>query len=170
MSICGGRTCWLRRWWRRGATKRHLYLPAGDWYDFWTNELIHGGKWIERAVDLATMPLYVRAGTVLPMDPVRQFTGEVVTEPTTLVVYPGDYGTFTMYDDDGHTQAYKDAADPAAQGINFQWHEVGLVAIEPDPRMKKWPGGVRVFNVKRAGSDAAPQRVEFRGLPVNVKM
>src|SRR5438128_6702380 len=59
---------------QKGAQSRRLYLPAGTWYDWWTGESLAGQRWIERAVDLATMPLYARAGAIVPLDPVRQFT------------------------------------------------------------------------------------------------
>ena len=90
----------------KGATSRNVYLPAGDWYDWWTNERSSGGRTVARNVDLATMPIYVRAGAVIPVDPIRQYTMQVVTEPTTLQVYRGADGEFTMYEDDGMTQDY----------------------------------------------------------------
>jgi alpha-glucosidase/alpha-D-xyloside xylohydrolase len=90
----------------KGATSRDVYLPAGDWYDWWTNERVAGGRTVSRAVDLATMPLYVRAGAIVPVDPVRQYTAEPVSEPTTLRVYRGADGAFTLYDDDGASQQY----------------------------------------------------------------
>ena len=65
----------------KGATSRRLYLPRGRWYDFWTGESFEGGREISRAVDLATIPLYVRAGTILPMGPVRQSTASWWTVP-----------------------------------------------------------------------------------------
>ena len=88
----------------KGATSREVYLPAGDWYDWWTNEKAKGGATVTRAVDLATMPLYVRAGAIVPFDPVRQYTSQPVTEPTTLKVYTGADGQYTLYADDGITQ------------------------------------------------------------------
>jgi alpha-glucosidase/alpha-D-xyloside xylohydrolase len=90
----------------KGATSRAVYLPAGDWYDWWTGERTAGARTVTRAVDLATMPLYVRAGAIVPVDPVRQYTGEPVSEPTTLRVYRGADGRFTLYDDDGISQEY----------------------------------------------------------------
>jgi alpha-glucosidase/alpha-D-xyloside xylohydrolase len=90
----------------KGATKRNVYLPAGEWYDWWTNEKSPGRQTVSRAVDLATMPIYVRAGAIIPSDPVRQFTGQSVTEPTTLKVYRGANGTYTLYEDDGVSQDY----------------------------------------------------------------
>ena len=65
-----------------------------------------GGQDVIRKVDLATMPIYVRAGAIIPIDPVRQYTAQPVTEPTTLRVYRGANGQFTLYDDDGISQEY----------------------------------------------------------------
>ena len=90
----------------KGATSRAVYLPKGTWYDWWTNETTAGGQTISRAVDLATMPLYVRAGAIIPFDPIRQYTAEVVNEPTTLKIYSGADGSFTLYEDDGTSLDY----------------------------------------------------------------
>jgi alpha-glucosidase/alpha-D-xyloside xylohydrolase len=90
----------------KGATRRDVVLPAGDWYDWWTDARVRGGRTHPRVVDLATMPIFVRAGAIIPVDPVRQYTAEPVTEPTTLRIYPGADGQFTLYEDDGLTQDY----------------------------------------------------------------
>jgi alpha-glucosidase/alpha-D-xyloside xylohydrolase len=92
----------------RGATERRLYLPKGDWYDFWTNDKHAGGCEMTRAVDLETMPLYVRAGGIVPLDPVRQYTSEPTDEPMTIRIYSGADGTFRLYDDDGKSLDYQD--------------------------------------------------------------
>ena len=91
----------------KGATSRTVYLPRGSWWDFWTEERIEGGRHIERPVDLKTMPLYVRAGAVIPMGPVRQYVDEPSDEPMTLVVYPGEDGASSWYEDDGTTFDYR---------------------------------------------------------------
>lgn len=91
----------------KGATERKVYLPRGEWYDFWTEEKFAGGREISKAVDLATMPLYVRAGAILPLGPVKQYTAEKVDAPLTLTVYPGADGAFTLYEDDGATFNYQ---------------------------------------------------------------
>ena len=77
-SISGAATCSSRRSSRRARRRRRVYLPRGTWFDFWTEERVEGGREIERAVDLATMPLYVRAGAVIPMGPVKQYTDEPI--------------------------------------------------------------------------------------------
>ena len=91
----------------KGATSRSLYLPRGTWFDFWTRERSEGGREVTRNVDLATMPLYVRAGAVIPMGPVKQHTEEPVDGSLTLWVHPGADGSFSLYEDDGKTFDYR---------------------------------------------------------------
>ncbi|HKB02692.1 MAG TPA: DUF5110 domain-containing protein, partial [Gemmataceae bacterium] len=155
----------------KGATERKLYVPEGDWYDFWTSEKVAGKREVTRKVDLATMPLYVRAGAILPLDPVRQFTAQPVSDPTTLRIYPGANGTFTLYDDDGRSLGYRDGSDAKTVWIRLQWDDKARrLTVEPDPRMRQWPGGVRAFTVETAGGAAKPKRVEFRGEKVVVDL
>jgi alpha-glucosidase/alpha-D-xyloside xylohydrolase len=155
----------------KGARSRRLYLPAGTWYEWWTGEKVEGNRWIERPVDLATVPLYVRAGAIIPLDPVRQHTSQAVTEPTTLRVYPGANGTFTLYDDDGQSLGYRAGLDAKMSWIRFRWDDAARrLTIEPDKRMKKWPGGVRVFSVGVVIGDAQPKRLEFRGERVQMTL
>ena len=87
----------------KGATSRKLYLPRGTWYDFWTEEKIEGGREIEKKVDLSVVPLYVRAGAVIPLGPVKQYSDEPVDGPLTLTAYPGLNGVSMLYEDDGKT-------------------------------------------------------------------
>lgn len=112
-----------------GATSREVYLPKGDWYDWWTNERAAGGQTVTRQVDLSTMPLYVRAGAIVPFDPVRQYTAQAVTEPTTPKIYTGADGTYTLYVDDGISQEYV-----AARGtwIRMTWNDrARQLTLEP---------------------------------------
>ena len=74
---------------KKAATKRQVYLPEGEWYDWWTNEKQPGAQTISRQVDLSIMPIYVRAGAIIPVDPIRQYTSEKVNEPTTLKIFTG---------------------------------------------------------------------------------
>jgi alpha-glucosidase (family GH31 glycosyl hydrolase) len=89
-----------------GATHRTTYLPSGQWWDYWTNHPIEGGKDEVREVDLETLPLYVKAGTILPVGPVKQYAQEASAEPLTLRVYPGANGSMSLYHDDGVSFAY----------------------------------------------------------------
>jgi alpha-glucosidase/alpha-D-xyloside xylohydrolase len=113
----------------KGATSREVYLPAGQWYDWWTNERHAGGQSVTREVDLATMPLYVRAGAIIPFDPVRQYTAQQVDEPMTLRVYTGADGDFTLYEDDGESLEYLDGK---ATWTRITWDDdARRVVIEP---------------------------------------
>src|SRR5215510_3017755 len=104
----------------KGATMRSLYLPRGQWYDFWTEEKVEGGREISRNVDLATMPLYVRSGSIIPLGPVKQFTAEKVDGALTLAIYPGADGSFTLYEDDGQTFDYQRGE---LMRIRMNWNE-----------------------------------------------
>lgn len=73
----------------KGSTERNVYLPQGTWWDYWTGERLEGGRDVSAKAALDSMPLCVKAGTVVPMGQVKQFTTEEATEPTTLRIYPG---------------------------------------------------------------------------------
>ena len=91
----------------QGATIRRVYLPPSAWYDFWTGERLDGGREIDRPVDLETIPLYVRAGSILPLGPVKRFAAEQVNEPLSISIYPGADTDFLLYEDDGTTFDYR---------------------------------------------------------------
>ncbi len=91
-----------------GAASRDVYLPRGtDWYDFWTGQRYAGGRIVHRAVTLATLPLFVRAGSIVPMGPEEEYTGEYPDAPIELRIYPGNDGDASLYADDGLTYAYE---------------------------------------------------------------
>jgi alpha-glucosidase/alpha-D-xyloside xylohydrolase len=150
----------------KGAKARRLYLPAGTWYDWWTGAKVAGPGWLERPVDLATMPIYARAGAIIPLDPVRQYTGEAVKEPTTLQVYRGADGRFALYDDDGHSLGYL-----RGQGswTRLTWDDGrGRLVIEPDPRSAARAQPERTFEVVvLPGKDR--KQVRYAGKRVSVE-
>ena len=91
----------------QGAISRKVYLPAGtDWYNYWTNERVHGGQAIDVTAPIDTLPLFVRAGSILPLGSAIESTNQKQTL-TKLRVYPGTDGSFTLYNDDGNTYAYE---------------------------------------------------------------
>src|SRR5262249_54379098 len=149
----------------QGARLRRLYLPAGSWYDCWTNKKISGGRWLERSVDLGTLPLYVRAGAIVPLDPVRQYTGQPVSEPTTLNVYSGTDGEFVLYDDDGVSLDY---LQNRAVWTRIRWDERRRVlSLEPDARSKMEASRLRRFEIELVPEDLR-RTVEYRGRKVKV--
>ncbi|PYV17861.1 MAG: glycoside hydrolase [Acidobacteria bacterium] len=92
---------------KQGATSRRLYLPRGIWYDFWTEEELKGGREIDRPVDLETLPLYLRAGALVPMGPIKRYAEEKPDDPLRINIYPGTDGEFTLYEDDGSSFNYQ---------------------------------------------------------------
>ena len=104
----------------QGVTSRDVYLPAGtDWFNFWTNERLKGGQTIHAAAPIDTIPLFVRAGSILPLGSVVESTADHQTVAT-VRVYPGADGHFDLYDDDGTTYSYEHGASRTS---HLQWSE-----------------------------------------------
>ncbi len=89
------------------ATKRGVYLPAGEWYDYWSNEKISGGKDITVDAPIDKLPLFVKAGSIIPTQQVVQYTDEEPIDPLTLEIFPGDVAQTEWYEDDGISFDYK---------------------------------------------------------------
>jgi alpha-D-xyloside xylohydrolase len=90
---------------------RPVYLPAGTtWYDFWTGQRYEGGQTIDADAPLDILPLYVKAGSLLPMGPHIQHSGEQLTAPWEIRVYPGADGSFAVYEDEGDSYHYEQGA------------------------------------------------------------
>ena len=119
----------------QGATKRSVYLPAGcDWYNYWTNERLHGGQTIEADAPIDTLPLFVRAGSIVPLG------SEVLSadEPQSIAsvrVYPGADGSFTLFQDDGTTYAYEKGAGSVTK---LNWNDASHRLIHEGPAA--WSG------------------------------
>ncbi len=116
----------------QGATQRTVYLPAGcDWYNYWTNERLHGGQTIVAAAPIDVLPLFVRAGSIVPLGsdvPSAQ-------QPQTIAsvrVYPGANGSFDLYQDDGTTYAYE---RDGGQVAHLEWDDSAGSLKAPD----RWP-------------------------------
>jgi alpha-D-xyloside xylohydrolase len=90
-----------------GATKRHLYLPKAKWYDFWTGAAQDGGVAIDSTAPLDKLPLYVRAGSILPIGPEVQYAAEKPADPMEIRIYPGADGDFSIYEDENDNYDYE---------------------------------------------------------------
>jgi alpha-D-xyloside xylohydrolase len=87
---------------------RRVYLPMGsDWYDFWTGQRYTGGQIINSVAVLDTMPLYVRSGSIVPIGPDITYVDEQPNAPLELHIYPGQNGSFALYDDEGDNYNYE---------------------------------------------------------------
>lgn len=104
-----------------GATDRSLYLPqASTWYDFWTGETFHGGQEILAKAPLDRIPLFVRAGSILPLGQVSEWAGQQTNAPIELRIYPGANGTFTLYNDEEDGYEYEKGAHAT---VTFSWDD-----------------------------------------------
>jgi alpha-D-xyloside xylohydrolase len=100
---------------------RTVYLPAGSaWFDFWTDAMCAGGSSILAAAPLERIPLYVRAGSILPMSEVMQYVDEVPDAPYELRVYCGADAHFSLYEDAGDSYAYEKGA---YSFVHLMWSE-----------------------------------------------
>jgi len=90
-----------------GAKTRYMYLPKGDWYDFWTREKVTGGKWIDANAPLDEMPIFIRAGAVVPMQQVIQYTDQAPADPLTFEIFPSSEAKGICYEDDGISFDYQ---------------------------------------------------------------
>ncbi len=158
------------------ARTRQVYLPAGaDWYDFHTGAFQSGGRSIEAAAPLARMPLYVRAGSIVPVGPEIQHTAEKPGAPITLLVFTGADGSFDYYEDDGLTYGYE-RGEFARIPLRYDAERNSLVIGARSGSYKGMPAE-RTFRVRwirpgaKAPADldaAADATVEYNGAEIAV--
>jgi alpha-D-xyloside xylohydrolase len=159
-----------------GARARQVYLPQGvEWYDFHSGAKHQGGKSVEAAAPLARMPLYVRAGSIVPVGPEIQHTGEKRDAPITLFVFTGADGSFDYYEDDGVSYGYE-KGDFARIPLRYDAAKGTLII---GARAGSFPGmpGKRTFNVRWIQDGARPPAdldakvdatVEYEGAEITV--
>lgn len=179
----GGQERYFRLGWRTPSDLRALaeakheldnaqrtYLPAGTiWYDFWTGERFAGGTTVAKACPLDTFPVYVRAGSIVPMGPADlQYATERPDAPYTIRIYPGANATFTLYADDNETYAYEHGQRAM---IDLTWDDAAQT-LHLGARQGSFPGMVaqRELHVALAGSrpPAATRTVTYAGQPLDV--
>ncbi|MBN8707157.1 MAG: DUF5110 domain-containing protein [Bacteroidetes bacterium] len=122
------------------------YLPNGsDWYDFWTGDKLAGGTDDIRSVSLSEIPIYVKAGSILPIGPAIQYTGEKPADPIELRVYPGSDGQFDLYEDEGDSYRYEKGISAV---IPMEWNQKDGILTLGD-RKGSFPGmlATRTFKV-----------------------
>lgn len=121
-----------------GVTRRPVYLPAGRaWYDFWTGQKHEGGQTIEAEAPLARLPLFVPAGTILPIEPNRlQHTKAYTGTRLELRVYPGADAAFTLYEDSGDGYQYEDGE---RLELPIRWDD-NSARLELAPTRGSFPG------------------------------
>jgi len=159
-----------------GATSRHLYLPKAKWYNFWTGETIDGGRAVDTPAPLHEIPLFVRAGTILPLGAPIEYAKQF-NDPMELRIYPGADGDFTLYEDEGDTYNYEGGAYATTA---LHWDDASRTLTIGD-RKGKFSGmqASHTFHIvvvaKNHGAGVEPattpeKSVSYAGLAVSVKL
>jgi len=117
--------------------KRELYLPSGtDWIDFWTGEKLRGGQIVIKEAPVDIIPLYVRAGAIIPIGPDVQYATEKRWDNLEIRIYAGADGLFTLYEDENDNYNYEKGA---YSNITFRWNDAGKTLTIGD-RKGSFPG------------------------------
>jgi alpha-D-xyloside xylohydrolase len=157
------------------ASTRQLYLPNAKWYDFWSGATTQGGSMIQAAAPLDRIPLYVRAGSILPMGPDMEWSTQKPADPIELRVYRGADGDFTLYEDENDNYDYEKGVHAT---IPFHWEDAkGVLTI--GERKGEFPGMLqkRTFHivfvrdahgVGIAPSDKPDKTVQYTGAKLEV--
>ena len=155
---------------------RKVYLPkASGWYDFWTGKLIQGGQTIDAPAPIETIPLFVRAGSIVPMGPYLQFATEKAADPIEIRVYTGANATFILYEDENDTYNYESGKYST---IAMSWNEAEKSFAIGD-RKGEFPGMLkdRTFRIvwvsekNGVGIEPAGQAatIQYKGKEIKIK-
>ena len=128
-----------------GSRSRSVYLPKQTtWYDFWTGKTIDGGQTIKADAPIETMPLYVKAGSIVPMGPYVQYATEKPADPIELRIYPGADGSFTIYEDENDNYNYEKGMYST---ITLHWNDK-TKTLTIDGRKGSFPGMLKTRTFK----------------------
>ena len=143
------------------------YLPKGTlWYDFWTGEQLRGGRNITFATVLDRVPMFVRAGSILPLGPEMQYVGEKSWQQLELRVYPGADGTFTLYEDEGDNYNYERGVYTT---IDFQWSDKTRT-LTIGERKGEYPGMLTNRQFTVVTPDGQSKTVDYTGRRITVSL
>ena len=145
------------------ATK---YLPKGtDWYDFSTGKRYKGGQMVKLTTSLQDVPMFVRAGSIVPLGPVMQYVGEKTWDDLEIRVYPGADGQFTLYEDEGDSYNYEKGVYST---ITFQWND-RTRTLTIGARQGSYPGMLQKRQFTLVLPDGTTKTISYDGTEVVVK-
>jgi alpha-D-xyloside xylohydrolase len=125
---------------------RDVYLPANTlWYDFWTGDTMKGGQTITSEAPIEKIPIFIKAGSILPLGPFVQYSTEKPANPIELRIYPGADGSFTLYEDENDNYNYENGIYST---IDFKWSD-SENTLTIGERQGSFPGMLknRVFKI-----------------------
>lgn len=152
------------------AKSKKVYLPEGAvWYDFWTNEKINGGQEIVKSTTIDEIPLYIKAGSIIPFGPQVQYATEKKWDNLEIRVYPGANGEFTLYEDENDNYDYEKGIYST---INFTWNDAKKMLTIND-RKGSFPGMLttRKFNIVIVAAGNKFDKVAtYKGKKISIKL
>ncbi len=149
------------------AKQASKYLPKGaKWYDFWTNELYDGGRTVTIVTSFDRVPMFVRAGSILPLGPEMQYVTEKKWDNLELRVYPGADGTFTLYEDEGDNYNYEKGVYST---ISFKWDD-SRRTLTLGRRQGEYPGMLMTRSFTVVLPDGTSKTIEYDGTEKSVKL
>ena len=154
---------------RQAKAPASVYLPTSIWYDFFTGERYEGGRTILRPTPITDMPVYVRAGSIIPFGPDVQYSDEKNWQELEIRVYPGADDTFTLYEDEGDGYNYERGAFTE---IPFTWDD-STRTLTIGPRKGSYKGMLRErrFTIIVAGhTSSQPQTVSYSGEAISINL
>ncbi|WP_295200125.1 TIM-barrel domain-containing protein [uncultured Chryseobacterium sp.] len=142
-----------------------VYLPAGaDWFDFWTNEKHKGGQEIQKNVNIQSIPLYIKAGSIIPFGPDVQYATEKKWDQLTVKIYPGADADFVLYEDEFDNYNYEKGDFTE---IPFHWNEKSKT-LTIDERKGNYPGMIEKRKFSIILPDGSQKTVGYWGKKVRV--
>ena len=148
----------------KSATK---YLPKGAlWYDFWTGKAYQGGKNVTLETTFDRVPMFVRAGSILPLGPEMQYVGEKAWDNLELRLYPGADGTFTLYEDEGDNYNYEKGVYST---IAFTWNNKAHT-LTIGERKGQYPGMLMKRQFTVVLPDGTSKAIDYDGASTTIKL
>ena len=143
------------------------YLPKGaTWYDFWTNKQYKGGQDVTLETTLDRVPMFVRAGSILPLGPEMQYVGEKAWDNLEMRVYPGANGSFTLYEDEGDNYNYEKGQYAT---ITFQWNDKART-LTIGERKGSYPGMLQKRQFTIVTPNGKQKVIEYNGQKMQVSI
>ncbi|RYG70019.1 glycoside hydrolase family 31 protein [bacterium] len=146
--------------------KRDVYLPAGNWFDFNTGAAVKGGQTLSIEAPLDVIPLYVRAGSIIPLGPIMQSTMLGKSDPLEVRIYPGANASYSLYEDDGDNYDYQKGASTR---IPMSWDNA-TKTLTVGKRMGTYPGMLMTRNLVVSLPGQPAKKVSYSGAKISIKL
>lgn len=143
------------------------YLPehAAGWIDFWNGETYEGGQYVDIPASIEKIPVFVKAGTILPLGMKKQYASENLNAPLEIHIYPGEDASFILYEDEGDNYNYEKGA---YSNIRFNWNDRKRV-LTIEERQGEYPG-MQANRTFRIISPSAEKTVVYQGKRMKIQL